>query len=36
MYALRDEALLLLENIPTSEAKTALIGLVNYTIERTK
>jgi octaprenyl-diphosphate synthase len=36
MYALRDEALLLLEDIPTSEAKTALIGLVNYTIERTK
>ena len=36
MYALRDEALLLLEDIPTSKAKTALIGLVNYTIERTK
>ncbi len=36
MYALRDEALLYLEDIPSSEAKTALIGLVNYTIERTK
>jgi octaprenyl-diphosphate synthase len=36
MYALRDEALSLLRDIPTSEAKTALIGLVNYTIERTK
>ncbi len=36
MYALRDEALLLLQDIPNSGAKTALIGLVNYTIERTK
>ena len=36
MYALRDEALLYLEDIPSSEAKNALIGLVNYTIERTK
>lgn len=36
MYALKDEALLLLQDIPNSEAKTALIGLVNYTIERTK
>ena len=36
MHELKNKALLLLKDIPNSEAKTALIGLVNYTIERTK
>ena len=36
MNQLKDEALLLLEGIPDSESKRALIGLVNYTIEREK
>lgn len=36
MNALKDEALLILQDIPESTSKTALIGLVEYTIERTK
>lgn len=36
MQALKDEALLLLHDIPASTSKTALIGLVEYTIEREK
>lgn len=36
MHALIDEALTLVTNIPDSEAKRALIGLVNYTITREK
>lgn len=36
MQALKDEALLLLSDIPASTSKTALIGLVEYTIEREK
>ncbi len=36
MNQLKDEALNLLMEIPDSEAKRALIGLVNYTIEREK
>lgn len=34
MHEYRDKALLLLDNYPDSDVKTALIGLVNYTIER--
>ncbi len=36
MNELKNEALSLLEGIPDSESKRALIGLVNYTIEREK
>lgn len=36
MNALKDEALLILQGIPESTSKNALIGLVEYTIERTK
>lgn len=36
MNQLKDEALSLLVGIPDSESKRALIGLVNYTIEREK
>lgn len=36
MQALKDEALLLLQDIPASASKTALVGLVEYTIEREK
>lgn len=36
MQALKDEALLLLHDIPASTSKTALVGLVEYTIEREK
>ncbi|MCE3296748.1 MAG: Trans-hexaprenyltranstransferase [Crocinitomicaceae bacterium] len=36
MLTLINEALVLVENIPDSEAKRALIGLVNYTITREK
>lgn len=36
MYALKNKALALLENIPDSESKRALCGLVEYTIEREK
>jgi len=36
MTELKNEALSLIEHIENSQAKTALIGLVNYTIERTK
>ena len=36
MHTLIKEALALVENIPDSEAKRALIGLVNYTITREK
>ena len=36
MNVLIQEALLLIEDIPVSEAKTALVGLVNYTILREK
>ena len=36
MNALIKEALVLIEDVPTSEAKTALVGLVNYTILREK
>ena len=36
MNQLKDEALNLLVGIPDSEAKRALVGLVNYTIEREK
>lgn len=36
MNLLKDEALSLLVGIPDSESKRALIGLVNYTIEREK
>jgi octaprenyl-diphosphate synthase len=34
MTDLRDEAMTLLDSVPNSEAKSALIGLVDYTIER--
>lgn len=36
MMNLKDEALELIKDIPSSEAKTALIGLVDYTTLRTK
>jgi octaprenyl-diphosphate synthase len=36
MMRLKDEALALLENIPHSPAKEALIGLVEYTVYREK
>lgn len=36
MNELREQALDCIKNIPNSEAKEALIGLVNYTIERTR
>jgi octaprenyl-diphosphate synthase len=36
MHALKDQALALLKDIPESEAKSALIGLVEYTIIREK
>lgn len=36
MMELKNEAIELLADIPNSEAKTALIGLVEYTTERTK
>lgn len=36
MYTLKNEALQLLEDIPDSDSKRALIGLVEYTIEREK
>lgn len=36
MTSLIEEALVLIENVPESKAKTALIGLVQYTINRTK
>jgi len=36
MYALKNKALALLENIPDSQSKRALCGLVEYTIEREK
>ena len=36
MMELRDEALVFLEKIPESEAKLALIGLVEYTTQREK
>jgi octaprenyl-diphosphate synthase len=36
MHELKDQALALLSDIPSSEAKTALIGLVEYTINRDK
>ena len=36
MLAIKEEALLLLKDIPESEAKKALIGLVEYTVNRDK
>lgn len=36
MNELKEEALKCIEDIPNSDAKEALIGLVNYTIERTR
>ena len=36
MNILKEEALKCIEDIPNSDAKKALIGLVNYTIERTR
>jgi geranylgeranyl pyrophosphate synthase len=36
MMELKDEALICLENIPESAAKSALIGLVEYTTQREK
>ena len=36
MYALKEEALDLIKDIPNSPSKEALIGLVNYSIERKK
>ncbi len=36
MTALRDQAVHLLNDVPSNEAKEALIGLVDYTIERKK
>lgn len=36
MMAIKEEALLLLKDVPDSEAKKALIGLVEYTVNRDK
>ena len=36
MTALRDQAVALLTDVPESPSKAALIGLVDYTIERKK
>jgi octaprenyl-diphosphate synthase len=36
MHALKEEALDLIKEIPDSPSKQALIGLVNYSIERKK